>query len=50
MSVLGEASVYRARECQHVYNWPASTPMLSTASTFSTQGEVGWFLGERIES
>ena len=40
MSVLGEASVNTARECQHLFNWPASTPLPSTASTYSTQDEV----------
>ena len=42
LSVLGEASIKKALECQHVFNWPANTPHLSTATTYFTQDKVGY--------
>jgi len=44
VSVLAEANSNTARECQHVFNWPASTPLASTASTYFTQDEESIFV------
>jgi len=44
MSVLGECTANTARECQHIFSWPASTPLPSTASTAFTQDEESIFV------
>ena len=43
-SVLAEASLNTARECQHILAWPASSPLPSLASTFFTHDEVRFSL------
>merc|ERR1719369_2597816 len=44
MSVLAEATATTAKECQHIFSWPASTPLPSTASTYFTQDEESIFV------
>ena len=40
ISVLAEAGVNTARECQHILSWPASSALPSIASTHFTNDEV----------
>ena len=47
-SVLAEASLNTARECQHILAWPASSPLPSLASTFFTHDEVRFSLSTVI--
>ena len=44
MAVLGECTANTARECQHIFSWPASTPLPSLASTAFTQDEESIFV------
>jgi len=44
LSVLADASVHTARECQHILSWPASTPLPSIASTHFTHDEESVFV------
>ena len=44
VSVLAEASLNTARECQHLLGWPASSPLPSLASTHFTNDEEAVFV------
>ena len=44
VSVLAEASLQTARECQHLLTWPASAPLPSLASTDFTHDEEAVFV------
>ena len=44
LSVLADASINTARECQHILQWPASVPLPSIASTFFTHDEESVFV------
>ena len=44
VSVLAEASLHTARDCQHLLGWPASSPLPSLASTYFTNDEEAVFV------
>ena len=44
VSVLADASINTARECQHILTWPASSLLPSLASTYFTNDEEAVFV------